>query len=92
MRQWSAYDLQNAFGEHDRRRDGSQLGHSGVESWRYKGLETGTTTTIVTLECNRRNQRQALLAAGLMAKAVKAEVTPFRGVSAKIPGLAQSAI
>jgi hypothetical protein len=47
---------------------------------------------IVTQEGNRRNQRQALLAAGLMAKAVKAEVTPFRRVSAKMPGLAQPII
>ena len=53
---------------------------------------------IVTPEGNRRNQRQALVAAGLMAKAVKAEVTPFRRVSAlsgrifKMPGLAQPAI
>jgi hypothetical protein len=48
-----------------------------------------TTTMIVTPEGNRQNQRQALVAAGLMAKAVKAEVTPFRRVSAKMPGLAQ---
>jgi hypothetical protein len=47
---------------------------------------------IVTREGNRRNQRQALMAAGLMAKAVKAEVTPFRRLSAKMSGLAQLVI
>ena len=47
---------------------------------------------MVTPEGNRRNQRQALAAAGLVAKAVKAEVTPFRRVSAKMPDLAQPAL
>ncbi len=37
---------------------------------------------LVTPEGNRRNPRQALVAAGLMAKAVKAAVTSFRRLSA----------
>jgi hypothetical protein len=46
---------------------------------------------IVTPVGNRQNQRQALVAAGLMAKAVTAEGTSFRRVSAQMPGLAQPA-
>jgi hypothetical protein len=49
-------------------------------------------TMLVTPEGNRRNHRQALMGAGVVAIAVKAEVTPFRRVSAKMPGLAQPAI
>jgi hypothetical protein len=47
---------------------------------------------LVTPEGNRRNHRQALMGAGLVAMAVKAEVTLFWRVPAKMPGLAQPAI
>jgi hypothetical protein len=69
----------------------SQTARSGVETERYKGFEPGNDHDIVTPEGNRRNQRQALVAAGLMGTAVKAEVTPFRSLSAKMAGLVQPA-
>jgi hypothetical protein len=42
---------------------------------------------LVTPEGHRWNQRQAFVAAGLVAMTVKAELTPFRSVSAKMPTL-----